>query len=112
MALDQMSRSTRFAFRFAVLGMAITVVFCGYILIAGRDNRSGTLDLVLSVMCPPSVLSLVFFDLFLDLSAMAVFGWFVIGLLNSGLYALIGMVVARYFWKSGKPATNLTVPLR
>jgi hypothetical protein len=105
-----MTRGARFAIRFAVLGMAITAVFLAYILLAGPANRSETLDWVLSVLCPPSVLSLLFFDLFLDKTATAFVGWLIIGLLNSGLYALVGVVVSRYFWKSGQLTTNLTAP--
>ena len=105
-----MSRSERFAIRFAVFGLAITAVFLAYIWLAGPDSRSETLDWVLSVLCPPSVLTLVFLDLFLDKTATAFVGWLIIGLFNSGIYALVGMVVSKYFWKSGQPMTSTGPP--
>ena len=107
MAWDQTSRAERFAIRFAIFGMAITAVFFAYLELSDPCNRSETLEWALSILCPPSVLSLFLVDVFLDQhTAMGFFGWFIIGLLNSGLYAIIGMIVGRYLWKAGQSATT------
>jgi hypothetical protein len=112
MAWDQMSRGKRFAIRFAILGMAITSVFFAYLELSDPGNRNVTLEWVLSVLCPPSVLSLFLVDVFLDQhSANGFVGWFIIELLNSGLYAAIGMIVGRYLWRSDRSTTNQGIPL-
>src|SRR5713226_6249085 len=107
MAWDQMSRGKRFAIRFAIFGMAITSVFFAYLELSDPNNRSETLEWVLSVLCPPSVLSLFLVDVFLDQhSANGFVGWFMIGLLNSGLYAAVGMIVGRHLWKADQSPTS------
>jgi hypothetical protein len=112
MAWTQMSRGKQFAIGFAIFGMAITAVFFAYLELSDPCNRSEILEWVLSVLCPPSVLSLFLVDIFLDQHSINGFiGWFIIGLLNSGLYAAIGVVVERYLWRSGRPTTNQGIPL-
>ena len=112
MAWDQMSRGKRFAIRFAIFGMAITAVFFAYLELTDPYNRSETLEWVLSVLCPPSVLSLFLVDVFLDQhSAMGAIGWFIIGLFNTGLYAAVGRIVGKYLWRSDRPTTNQGLPL-
>jgi hypothetical protein len=106
-----MSRGRRFEIWFAIFGMAITAAFFAYLELSDPHNRSETLGWVITVLCPPSVLSL-FVDIFLDQhTANGFFGWFIIGLLNSGLYAAIGKVVGRYLGRSDRPTTSQGIPL-
>ncbi len=107
MVRDQVSRGKRFAIRFAIFGMAITAVFFAYLELSDPYNRSETVEWVLSVLCPPSVLSLFFVDVFLDQhTAVGFLGWLIIGLFNSGLYAAVGMIVGRYLWKADRSPTS------
>ncbi len=110
MAWDQMSRGKRFAIRFAIFGMAIATVFFAHLELSDPYNRSETLQWVLFVLCPPSVLSIYLLDVDKH-SAMGFIGWFIIGLFNSGLYAAVGMVVGRYLWRSDQPTTNQGIAL-
>jgi hypothetical protein len=50
------------------------------------------------ILCPPSVLSISLIDVEPGSSDFAIM-WLVIGLVNSGLCVVIGMIVGRFRWK-------------
>ena len=59
---------------------------------------NSTLWTAFMILCPPSVLSIPLIDVEPGSSDFATM-WLVIGLVNSGLYAVIGKIVGRFRWK-------------
>lgn len=86
----------------AVLGFAIAVVIWAYSEL--RDSSppkplNFALWTAFMFFCPPSLLSIPLIDIepgSVDFTIL----WFVIGVLNSGLYAVIAMIVGRFCWKT------------
>jgi hypothetical protein len=80
------------------LGLAITALIVAYI------DFSGVFDVPLYnafvVLCPPSLLCIPYSEVMKDKSGFY-FVWSFIGLVNSGLYAVIGAAVVG-LWKGSR----------
>ena len=61
------------------------------------------------ILCPPSILSIPLIDVEPGSTDFAIL-WSVIGLVNSGLYAVIGMIVGRFRWKPDRPTVGGSSP--
>ena len=98
----------RLALYFAVFGLVIAVAFGLY---SGIDPRGDTaaalwLGIVSFVLCPGSLLFVTFIDAEPWTNGFFLM-WFVIGLINFGLYGAIGYVIGKGLWKSGLISTTV-----
>lgn len=91
----------RLAIYLAVLGFAMAAVIWAYSELTD-SSPPGPLNFplwtIFMVLCPSSLLTIPLIDVepgSIDFALM----WFVVGLVNAGLYAAIGLVVGRFRWK-------------
>src|SRR6266705_1308437 len=96
-----MSRQTRLTVWLTVLGLAIGAALFGYLEFTNYSRLNPMLLSVSIVLCPPSLLSMLFMDIEPH-TVEAVMGWSVIALINAALYGTIGAGVGRYLWKSAR----------
>jgi hypothetical protein len=84
--------------RFALLGFGITALLFAYRELTNYSEMNPILILVSIISCPASLLTLFLADIEPHTSA-AVFVWLIIGVINSGLYAVAGAIARRFLWK-------------
>jgi len=89
---------------FRVTGLGIAGALFSYLEFTNYRPLKPALLGAAIIFCPPSLLSLMFLDIEPH-TAEEVFGWLVIGVINSALYGAIGALVGRYLWKSDSPTT-------
>jgi hypothetical protein len=84
----------------AAAGFLIAVIIWTYSKLADSSPPHFNLPLwaTFTVLCPPSLLSAPLIDIEPASSGFTTM-WLVIGLLNSALYAVIGMLVGKFRWK-------------
>jgi hypothetical protein len=91
----------------ALLGLAITAaIYASIPFTPYSEPPSGTtiaLGFVSIILCPPGLLTVPLFDIDAYTPGGAVL-WLLIGLINAGLYAVIGALVGSFLWKSGDPS--------
>lgn len=86
----------------AVLGFSVAVIIWGYAeLTDSSPPHPFNLPLwtAFTVLCPTSLLAVPLIDVEPGSISFAVV-WFVIGLLNSGIYWLVGAAIGRLKWKA------------
>lgn len=86
----------------AVFGFLIATVAWGYSELSDSSPPrplNVPVWIAFTVLCPPSLLSVPLIDVEPGSSGFTLM-WFIIGLLNCGLYAVIGSVVGKFRWKS------------
>jgi|SRR5882724_3081605 len=94
----------RLTIALAVTGLAIAAAIGAYSQLTDSSPPkplSARLWTTFMILCPPSFLSVPLIDVepgSVDFAIM----WFVIALLNAGLYAAIGTIVGRLRWKVGR----------
>ena len=90
----------RLTISLAIVGFLIAAAIWGYSELT--DSSGGAFNVPLwaafTILCPPSLLSAPLIDVEPGSTDYAVV-WLVIGLVNSGLYAVIGTLVGRFRWK-------------
>jgi hypothetical protein len=91
----------RLTIALAVMGFVIAAVIWAYSELTDSSPPkpfNSTLWTAFMILCPTSVLSIPLIDIepgSVDFAIM----WSVIGLLNSGLYAVVAMIIGRFRWK-------------
>jgi hypothetical protein len=75
---------------FAVAGLVVAALIFLYLYLSGEFDA--TLYTVFAVLCPPSLLCIPFSDAMKDRVAFYAI-WSLIGLINSGLYAVVGATI-------------------
>ena len=93
----------RLTIALAAMGFVMAAVIWAYSELTDSSPPkpfNSTLWTAFMILCPPSVLSIPLIDVEPGSSDFAIM-WSVIGLVNSGLYAVIGMIVGRFRWKPG-----------
>jgi hypothetical protein len=102
-----MKKQRQLVWALAAFGLVITAVSWAYNAFGDYSRpmniKKFSLTSVLVILCPPSLLSVPFWETEPD-TVPGVVIWSIIGLINSGLYAAIGTVVGRRLWKSDKTA--------
>jgi hypothetical protein len=100
-------RQRRLIIGFAFLGLAIAsaiYISIAYTHYTTTPSAAQTLGgAVVVILCPPSLLAIPLFDIEPYSMPGAVL-WSFIGLLNMGLYAVVGAVVGRFLWRKGRVA--------
>jgi hypothetical protein len=88
-----MQKTYKYGVRFAAVGFTVGMALCAYTFFLTSHHRIGSLALFL-VLCPPSLGAMV-----LDNAGVigGVIGWFLIALVNAGLYGLLGLGVDSAF---------------
>ena len=92
-----MSDTGRRYFGSAVLGLAVTAAFVSYQLVTDMQSpisRSSTLMVAFVVLCPPSILSIVFREPEVGTNSFYIL-WTVIALLNGAIYASVRALIGR-----------------
>jgi Na+/melibiose symporter-like transporter len=84
--------------RFALLGFGITALLFVYRELTNYSDMNPILILASIILCSASLLTLLLGDIEPHTDA-AVFVWFIIGVINSGLYAIAGAVARRFLWR-------------
>lgn len=92
-----MGKQSRFILISAASGFGVTVLIASYIVISGQFDSD--LYTAFVFFCPPSLLCFPFSEIVKHKAGFYVI-WSLIGLANSGLYAIIGAAVAGQLWKS------------
>ncbi len=92
-----MSKQWKLIVGFAALGLLIAAFFFIFVGILGIVD--GSVYTAMLVFCPPSLLAIPFSETMRDKSGFYVI-CLLIGFLNSGLYALIGALIAGQLWRS------------
>jgi hypothetical protein len=84
----------------AAVGFAITAVIWAYSELTASSTPPFNLLLsgVFIIACPPSLLTVPLIDVEPGSIDFAI-TWLIIGLLNSGLYAVIGIMIGKFRWK-------------
>ena len=89
----------------ACLGFLITVIFWAYSAFSHYPHvmnvKTAALVITLVVLCPPSLLSLPFWETEPD-TMPGIIIWAVIGLINAFLYGSIGALLAKRIWKQSE----------
>ena len=81
----------------AILGLVVAGLIVLYVDLSAEFDAS--LYTGFAILCPPSLLSIPFSEAMKNKGGF--YGvWSLIGLVNAGLYAVIGAGVARLLWKS------------
>ena len=100
-----MSRRRQFIIGLAVFGLAITAfIYASATFIPDSEPPSRTeifLGVLSIILCPPSLLSVALFDIDAYTIPGAIL-WLIIGLINSGLYAAVGVVISIFRLKTDK----------
>jgi hypothetical protein len=88
----------------ALFGLAITAAIYASMPFTPYSEPPSRTEIVLGlvsvILCPPGLLTVPLFDIDAYTPGGAVL-WLLIGLINSGWYAVIGAVVGRFLWKPG-----------
>ena len=94
---DSMSKSSRLILGFAALGLAVAALILSWLKFIGEFDA--TLYTAFAIACPPALLCIPFSEVMKDRVGFYSI-WLLIGLANSGIYAVIGAAVAGQLWKS------------
>jgi len=89
----------------ACLGFVVAGIFWAYSAFGYSEQmnlKKATLTIALVILCPPSLLSVPFWETEPD-TVPGIVIWSVIGLINSALYAYIGTYLSKRIWKPDKP---------
>ena len=98
-----LSRQGRLCIVLGALGFAITAVFFGYIELTNYSPMNLILGWASLFLCPASLLSVFLFDLNAHSVEITV-AWALSGLVNSGIYAAVGVLIERFLRKrQGRP---------
>jgi hypothetical protein len=93
---------------FALTGLIITAAICAYFSVCDYTKPISRSDAIIGiffmVLCPPSLLAVLYTDCEIGTEA-GVVAFSIIGLLNSGLYAVIGVLIG-IFWIFGQRDGN------
>jgi len=97
----------RLTFSLAVIGFAIAALIWTYSELTAHSSPPFNFRLwaVFIVLCPPSLLTVPLIDVEPGSIDFAI-TWLVVGLLNSALYASIGILFGRFRWKLSKPSVG------
>jgi hypothetical protein len=77
----------------ALSGLAVAGIIFGYLELTGFKRLSPVMVGTATILCPPIWLTVLFFDAE-DRAAIA-FVWTLIGIVNAGLYVLVGKLVGK-----------------
>lgn len=72
-------------------------------------NFDAVIWIALMIFCPPSMVFVSLIDVEPGTAGFAI-TWLAIAVVNSVLYALIGLAVGRLAWRSGSQSSNSLVP--
>jgi hypothetical protein len=102
-----MSKDWRTILRFALLGLAIAAIFFG---ISEADPKPGSSVAIWTgvatiILCPGSLLFVIAFDIEPQTTGFAIM-WLIIGLINFGVYAVIGAAYVGLRKKPGESTTS------
>jgi len=96
-----MDTDSKLIWRFAVIGLVVSTLVFAYIQLFGFFDA--TLYTLFAAVCPPSLLCIPFSDVMKEKgSSYAI--WVLIGLTNTGLYAVIGAAYVGLRTKQIHPA--------
>lgn len=90
----KLGKQTYRRIKLGVIGLIVTALLFGYLELTNYAPMPPILRGLAILACPPSLLSLLFFDAEPHTASIAIV-WLFIGLVNAGLYAFIGEVVRR-----------------
>jgi hypothetical protein len=91
-----MSKQGRLILGCSVVGLFVTALIALFIDLSGRFDA--TLYTTFAVLCPPALICIPFSDVMKDMGGFYAI-WFLVGLANAGLYAIIGAAIAGQLWK-------------
>jgi len=91
-----MSKPSRLILVFAALGLTITALIFSWLKFIGEFDA--TLYTAFAIVCPPALLCIPFSEVMKEKVGFYAI-WLVIGLTNTGLYAIVGAVIAGQLWK-------------
>src|ERR1700738_2879095 len=91
-----MSKSSRLILGSAALGLAVAALILLWLKFVGEFDA--TLYTAFAVVCPPALLCIPFSEMMKERVGFYAI-WLMIGLTNSGIYAVIGAAVAGQLWK-------------
>ncbi len=96
---------------FAAVGLIVAVIggVCAQLSNTSDPNFHAVLWIALMILCPPSLIFVPLIDVEPGTAGFAV-TWLVIALVNSALYAAIGLGVGRLVWRSDGQASNSLTP--
>jgi len=97
-----MPASPHATFRFALFGFAVTAAFVTYQLLVDLQSPhfpNPTLMVGFVILCPPSLLSIAFFNAEVGTGSYY-FAWAFIGILNAALYAAVRALIGARWKKS------------
>jgi hypothetical protein len=100
-----MSKQMRLRIGFGALGLAITAVVFAYLELTNYSRFSNAMIVIAVLLCPPSLLSVLFIDAEPHSSGIAI-AWLIIALINGTLYSAIGAWLGKHLWKADRPATS------
>ena len=87
-----MNKQPRLNIRLALIGLAVATVLFTYLEVTNYASLNSILRAVAILLCPPSLLSVLFIDVEPRTSDFAAV-WLAIGVVNAALYAAIGLAV-------------------
>lgn len=93
-----MNKSSRLVLGFAALGLAVAALILLWLKYLGEFDA--TLYTAFAIVCPPALLCITFSEVMKDSVGFYAI-WLLIGLTNSGIYAVIGAAIAGQLWKPG-----------
>jgi hypothetical protein len=88
----------QFKIGLAVLGFVIAASLFAYLEFTNYSRLGPALLVASVILCPPSLMSLLFLDAEPHTSGIAIV-WAMIGLINALLYWTIGRILARFLWR-------------
>jgi hypothetical protein len=97
-----MRKQMRLRIGSAALGLAIAAAIFAYLEITNYSSFGNALIVIAVILCPPSLLSLLFIDAEPHTSGIAIV-WLVIALINGALYSAIGAGLGKHLWKTDRP---------
>ncbi len=91
-----MSKPSRLILGFAAAGLAVTALIFSWLKFIGEFD--GTLYTAFAIVCPLALLCIPFSEIMKDKIGFYTI-WLLIGLANTGLYAIVGAAIAGQLWK-------------
>jgi hypothetical protein len=84
----------------AALGFAMAAIIWAYSELTASSSRPFNLPLwgIFIAVCPPSLLTIPLIDVEPGSMDFAI-TWLIVGLLNSALYSVIGIMIGRFRWR-------------
>jgi hypothetical protein len=95
----------------AAVGLLVAVFggVYGQLTDASHLNFDAVIWIALIVFCPPSLIFVSLIDVEPGTAGFVV-TWLAIAVVNSALYAVIGLAVGRLAWRSGSQSSNSLAP--